>query len=394
MRVLLATQPGSGHWHPLVPLARALDTAGHEVAFATAPGVCAAVTAQGFRCHPVGLDESASERRSRRDRLMGLPAEAQAVFFWTNVFAGSRAERALPDLLALLTDWRPDLLVREDAELASALAAEHFGIPQAVVQVTAWRPHLRPLIAPPLDRLRLTVGLPPDPDLSMFDHSLLLVPGPPGYADLASPLPPTAHLMRPVLFDHSGEEELPAWVDHLPPTRPTVYATLGTVSNHTPGIIDAILVGLAAEPISLIVTVGRDQDPADFGPQPAHVKVERYIPQSLLFPRVDLVVTHGGSGTVMAAFSHGLPMVIVPIAADQPDNAWRCADLGVARVIDPADRSPAAFRAAVRAVLGDPSYRRRAERLRQAMLELPGPAETVARLEGFMKRDSFQDVGV
>jgi len=45
------------------------------------------------------------------------------------------------------------------------------------------------------------------------------------------------------------------------------------------------------------------------------------------------VLTHGGSGTVMAALTHGLPMVIVPIMADQPENAERCAALGVAQVI-------------------------------------------------------------
>jgi UDP:flavonoid glycosyltransferase YjiC (YdhE family) len=51
------------------------------------------------------------------------------------------------------------------------------------------------------------------------------------------------------------------------------------------------------------------------------VRIERYIPQSLLFPRCDLVVSHGGSNTVLAGFAHGLPQVITPITADQPENA-------------------------------------------------------------------------
>jgi UDP:flavonoid glycosyltransferase YjiC (YdhE family) len=52
--------------------------------------------------------------------------------------------------------------------------------------------------------------------------------------------------------------------------------------------------------VNLLLTVGRNQDPAAFGPQPGHVRIERYVPQSLVFPSCDLVVTHGGDDTVMA----------------------------------------------------------------------------------------------
>jgi MGT family glycosyltransferase len=147
------------------------------------------------------------------------------------------------------------------------------------------------------------------------------------------------------------------------------------------GILEAILVGLRDEPITLIVTIGRDQDPASFGPQPANVHIERYVPQSLLFPICDLVVTHGGSGTVLTALDHGLPMVILPISADQPDNAQRCEQLGVAKVIASNERTPDAVRSAVREVLGDPRYRKHADRLRQEMERQPGPEQVVGWLE-------------
>ena len=61
MRVLFSTLPASGHWHPLVPFAAALRTAGHEVAFATAPDRFAAISALGFACFPAGTDETAEE---------------------------------------------------------------------------------------------------------------------------------------------------------------------------------------------------------------------------------------------------------------------------------------------------------------------------------------------
>lgn len=107
-----------------------------------------------------------------------------------------------------------------------------------------------------------------------------------------------------------------------------------------PGVHAAILAGLRDEPVTLILTVGRDQDPAEVGPQPPHVHVERYIPQSLCFPQCDVVVNHGGSGTGGTALSHGLPMVIIPVSADQPDNGRRCEQLGVAKVITPVERTP------------------------------------------------------
>jgi UDP:flavonoid glycosyltransferase YjiC (YdhE family) len=81
-----------------------------------------------------------------------------------------------------------------------------------------------------------------------------------------------------VVSDHVSGEELPAWVNHLP-DRPTVCATLGSVFNRMPEIFRAIIEGLSEEPLNLILTVGHNQDPAEFGPQPANVHIERYIPQ-------------------------------------------------------------------------------------------------------------------
>ena len=193
-------------------------------------------------------------------------------------------------------------------------------------------------------------------------------------------MPPTTHFLRPAIFDQSGGEGLPPWVAALP-DRPTVYATLGTINNRTPGLFAAILTALRDEPVNLILTVGRNQDPADFGPQPTHVHIERYVPQTLLLPRCDLVITHGGFNTAMAALDLGLPLVAIPLGADQPQNAARCAALGIGRVVGPDERTPTAIRAAVRDVLADPTYRRNAARLRDELAVLPGPGEGARLLE-------------
>ena len=381
LRVLFTTQPESGHWHPLMPLARALDDAGHEVAFATTPAGCAGLAATGIRCWPVGSDESAQEVAERRKRLTALAPEDRAAVFWGEVFPETRAKRALPDVIDVIQTWRPAVVVREDLEFAGYVAAEREGLPHVAVQVAAWRPNLHALLASPLDRLRDSVGLPPDPDLAMLYRYLFLITSPPRYRDPTSVFPPTAQGLRPVVFDRSGDERLPDWVEQLPPERPTVYATMGTVNNKEAGVLESILAGLRDEPINFIMTTSRDRDPAAFGSQPPNVHIEQYVPQSLLFPYCDLVVTHGGTGTVMAALGHGLPMVIIPIAADQPDNARRCSQLGVARTIGPEERTPEAIRTAVRTVLAEPRFGEQAMRLREEIAAMPGIENAVSLLE-------------
>jgi len=379
MRVLLTSQAGSGHWRPLLPLALAMAEAGHEVAVATTPVACSAISRFGIRCFPVGADEWLDQAP---ESAHGVPARPAATV-WVELFVAVRARRALPDLLAVAEAWRPDLIVRESTEFAGCIAAERLGLPHAAVQVGAWRPALHRLIAPGLDRLRAEVGLPPDPGATALFRYLLLTPFPPGFHDPAQTLPPTARPMQYVPFDEEpGEEErLPGGLEALG-GKPIVYATLGTAYNRTPGVIPAILAGLHAEPIALVLTVGPDQDPAALGPQPPHVHVARYLPQSRLFPRCDAVVCHGGFGTVLTALREGVPLVILAIAADQPETARRCAELGAAAVIGAEARTPAAIRDAVRAVLGEPRYRRSAARLGGEIRLLPAPASAVGLLEG------------
>ena len=110
---------------------------------------------------------------------------------------------------------------------------------------------------------------------------------------------------------------------------PTVYFTLGTVYNMESGdLFQRVMAGLRDLAADVIVTVGRDLDPDELGPQPPNVHIERFVPQAELLPHCDLVVSHAGSGSVLGALAHGLPMVLIPIGADQPLNAARCRDAG------------------------------------------------------------------
>jgi UDP:flavonoid glycosyltransferase YjiC (YdhE family) len=83
----------------------------------------------------------------------------------------------------------------------------------------------------------------------------------------------------------------------------------------------------------------------------------------------------------MAALAHGLPSVLIPIGADQPLNAQRCVDLGVAQALDAVEATPKSIREAVRSVLDAPHYRRNAQRIRAEIAALPEPSYAVALLE-------------
>jgi UDP:flavonoid glycosyltransferase YjiC (YdhE family) len=294
---------------------------------------------------------------------------------------GERAAAILP----LCDAWQPDLLVCEEVDFGAMIAAERLGLPYATVLVIAAGSFVRPeFVAEPLNEVRAIHSLPPDPDLAMLSRYLVLSPAPPSYRDPAFPLPATAHSIRPLMFDPARNDPAPAWLAQLS-DAPTVYFTLGTVFNVESGdLFTRVLAGLRDMPINVIATVGRDIDPAELGPQPANIHIEQYIPQALILPHCDAVISHGGSGSVIGTLAHGLPMVLIPMGADQPLNAARCAELGVGQVLDALAATPEMVRAAVATVLSDPSYRQAAERLRDEIAALPGPEYALTLLERLM----------
>jgi UDP:flavonoid glycosyltransferase YjiC (YdhE family) len=392
MRVLFTTLPQDGHFHPLVPVAAAAQAAGHEVAFAAPASFAPRVERAGFRAFPAGSDVTPRDFEQTHPDLArvmaSLKGDALTEFLWQHVAVEVFAASMVSDLLALSETWLPDLIVRSQLEFGGCIAAERLGIPHAAIQTVAFDPHLDRLIDAPLNRLRASIGLPPVPAAEMLYGHLFLTTRPPSLQDPSVPLPSTARPVRPVPFDQSGEEELPTWMSELA-GQPIIYITLGTtIANERPEIFATLIEALRDDPVNIVVTVGRNQDPAQFGAQPANVHIERYIPQTLLFPRCDLVISHGGSGTVMAALACGLPMLLIPLAADQPDNAVRCATLGVAQVLDPEDLSVKTAREAARSVLREEGYRRQAQRLREEIARMPGPEQAVRLLERLVARPS------
>jgi UDP:flavonoid glycosyltransferase YjiC (YdhE family) len=384
MRILFTFEGGSGHFNPLVPFARAAEAAGHGVAFACAPERIPLVESSGFPVFPAGIDVgSTPETAEMERRYAAIPniAEREKLLMREG-FAGWYARHKARDILTVCETWQPDLLVRDEIDFGSAVAAERCDLLHAAVLVIAAGSFIRrEVVADPLNALRAEHGLAPDLDLAMLSRYLVFAPFPPCYRDPSDPLPTTAHALSPLLPIATDPDHFLMWPVELSDT-PTVYFTLGTAyASRLRDVFVRVIEGLRDLPINLIVTVGLRLDPGDFGEQPANVHIERYIPQALILPQCDLVISHGGSGSVMGALAHGVPLGLIPLNADQPLNAERCVALGAGRVLGTEAITADEAREGVVALLADPSYRRNAGRVRDEIAGLPGPEYAIALLE-------------
>jgi len=391
MRCLFTVQPMFGHFHAMVPLARALQDAGHDVAFATGQGFGPTVQRAGFRHFPCGLDfdgslqslEALPEWQPIKASIPSGPVQQLSGF--CRVLGRKMAD----DLLELAPTWQPELIIRDPVEFGGYLAAECWAVPHATV-MWAFYIAARLAIGDELLALRQRYGLPADPNLDTLDRYLVLDFLPPSWMFPAWPPPSVTHRFCAPPFDLSNETELPDWLDSLPP-QPTVYATLGTTCNQAGATFQAIVTAFIDEKVNLIVTVGRSNDPARFQPPVDHIKIAHYIPQSLLLPRCDAVVFHGGYNTLLSALWFGLPMVVIPQeAGDQFPTAERCAEAGAGLMVVGAPPAREAVRAAVKTILTQPDYRARALQFQSEFKTLPSLGAAVTRLETLVKTRESQ----
>ena len=158
------------------------------------------------------------------------------------------------------------------------------------------------------------------------------------------------------------------------------------------GIYRMALAAAAQLDVRVLLTVGHRFDPTDLGPVPANVHVEPWVEQARVLAEADLVVCHGGSGTVFGALAAGVPLVVAPLFADQFVNGRRVSDCGAGLVIEPeggdddgtrhvlGDRDVPRIAAAIDAVLGTASYRRNARRIALEMAAAPSVDEVLDAL--------------
>lgn len=337
MKVLFTTNPLLGHFLPMVPLIRAVRTAGHEVRVATGRDLAPAVRRHGFPVWVVGptmaqawaeLAASADPAASEFERQR----HAACVLFTEPGVARAR------QLMPMAAGWRPDVVVHEQLETGGWEAAAVSGAVDVVHGLGTHIPHLTELAAHVCAMAARQLGT-PDRTEALFAAPYLdpCPPSlqPPGEALFSQVLP-----LRPEIGAVYPGERLPEAMRHLPYEQ-TVYLTLGTAFN-APAAWRVVLEAVRDLPVNVIATTGADLDPESLGAQPPHVAL--------------------------------------PMAADQFANAEQLVRTGAGLAVLPGDRTPETIRAAITRVLDDLGFAQAAYALQTEIAAMPSAEQRAAEL--------------
>lgn len=334
MRILLTAQPGWGHLQPVLATARLLQSHGHETLVATGRRYVDACTRVGIPAAVAGRDWDLSCVLDTWPELAGTDAISKTVAL-RDAFLGPCVEPFLHDLVPIAQDFEADAVVSETWELAGPVVAELSGIPARTLSVVtvAFPPSLvTSETAAPYLAARALAGLPPIDASTWARRQRFLFGMPPSWFIPGLEPGVEVELIRPPVLTNAGGDALPAWLDHRP-RRPLVLATLGTVFGENPEVLARVIEAAAGERYDLLVALGDDGPPSAIGTVSDNVHIESYVPFERIMPRCSAVVAHGGFGTVSAAVAAGVPMVVLPLGADQFATAMQVERLGIGVVV-------------------------------------------------------------
>lgn len=379
LHFLFVTFEGGGNVPPAFSVARRLRERGHRLSFLGQPAQQAAVHALGasFRALPApdwSADAEGEEVQVLFPLLFGS-AVADCVF--------ESLERDAPDVLVI------------DCMMMSALsAAERSGLPYVALVHVLYRAFtegviqegqhtLGELLSLGLNLLNPTrehLGLPPvTAPAEMLERT-----------DIAL-VTSSAHLNR-VLTNEPANVRYVGAIRDEPPVkggpsswwthgdeRPRVLIAFSSTNQQQQETLCRVRDALSELPVQGIVTVGHMMNPNVVTPS-ANVAVHRFIAHDQVLPGCDLVMTHGGLGTVQAALAHGVPLLCMPMGRDQGDTAARVEALGAGLTLN-SDASVGDIRAAVEGMLRTSTYQDAARRLALGMVEEDGLQAAVDVLE-------------
>jgi UDP:flavonoid glycosyltransferase YjiC (YdhE family) len=373
MRLLFSTTHGLGQALPLMPFARAARRAGHDVLLAGPPPIAALAEREELAFHALAWPDEAvlEQARARVAALQGMERIEAAV---GGLFVGAYGAAAVPGMLELVESWRPDAILHETAEVSAPIAGDVHRVPTVRVGVALATPYedwwLR-MSADALDAVRAKMGLRLDPGAARAARTPLFTQVPAVLDVHQGEVPATVQRFR---------AEDPTVASDLGDRRPLVPISFGTMvpaDGHYPGLYRAAIDAVAGLPVSVLVTIGREVDPAALGPLPENVRIEPWVPVAELVAGAAAFVTHGGAGTTLAALAAGVPMVVLPISADQPLNARLVAAHGAGLALGDVTE----IGAAVELLLADGHYGDAARAIAAEIAALPPVDDAAAAIE-------------
>ena len=296
------------------------------------------------------------------------------------------------DVLAAVDRDPPDALVVDYMLTGALCGAESSGRPTAALVHTLYRqllvdgaPHPMGMAGSvdAVNEIRAAAGLPPVASYGeLLEAADVVLVTAPRALDAPGEVPANV-VYTGALFEGPGPDR--GW---RPPTGrgPLVVVSLGTAGDDPAAetaVLERIVRALGELPVRGLVTVPDSVDPARLA-LPGNVTVTGYVRHAAVLPHADLVVTHGGLGTVVAALAHGLRMVCLPLGREQPDNARAVARIGAGCQVA-ADAGIDELAAAVAGQLAEPEGVRLAPdpgRAVALMDELPTAASGPASVNG------------
>jgi UDP:flavonoid glycosyltransferase YjiC (YdhE family) len=384
-RVLLSCSIGGArHLQPVIEAGRAAEDADYEALVVVPPALEAAIRREQLP-YAVGDGPSRDLTDDVWRRVRTEPPAWTAGLIDRELFAGHGTRAMLPRYREIVAEWQPDLIIREPCEYASAIVAHELGLPMGQVGISHsgldWQ--VLETVAATLDDYLPGVAdaIRDAPYLTAFPAELDRSPWPQTWRFRREPNESTD---GPI-----GTADTPAGgVD----AKPLVHITLGSAAGRRlqdgPGLFAAAIEAVDRLPVAALVTVGGALDPAASDPVPENVRVQRWISQTEVRLDAAAVVCHGDTDTVLGALTAGVPLVVCPLFADQPANAWMVAGAGAGVVLEPPDSGTRSFgaesvqplRLAIERVIGDPAYRAAAGRVAREVARQPTLRERIASL--------------
>lgn len=336
LRIFLGAFGDPGHAFPMLALGSRLVARGHEVTFETWGRWRADVEAAGM--HFVAAPEYPVFPTYERP-LKPYEAVVRA----TAITGRALRERA------------PQVVVHDILTLAPALAGELQGLPVATVV-----PHVYPVGAPglppyalgarpartvagravwgalewpvaaglrrgrdELNQARAKLGLAPVSRLHGGLSERLCIVG--TFPELEYPRrwPDSVHVVGPLFWEPPYHS-----VDPPPGSAPLVVVAPSTAQDPQQRLLLAVLAGLAGERVRVLATWNRRPPPVTVE-VPANARLVEWISYSRSMPGADLVICHGGHGTLVRALASGVPVLVVPHSGDMAENAARADWAGV-----------------------------------------------------------------
>ncbi|MGI5288132.1 activator-dependent family glycosyltransferase [Nonomuraea polychroma] len=411
MRVLFAAYAEKTHFLGMVPLAWALQTAGHEVRVASQPELTQVITRAGLTAVPVGEDHDfANVRRLHAQRGQAPKFEfgedRPEVLTWEYLKEGYRVavpwwwrvvnDTMIDDLVAFSRWWRPDLIVWETITFAGPIAAVVCGAAHARFswsidlfgRMRARYVRLRDE-QPPHDRediladwLAAKAGHFSE-EMTTGHFTIDNVP-PSLRGDPTLGLDFDLHNVPVQYVPYNGPAAVPDWLRE-PPERPRVCLTLGTTSTERFGGyavgVKELLDALGDLDVEVVATLP-DKEQAELGAVPANARLVTFAPLNALAPTCAVVINHGGPGTLFTTLLHGAPQLVLPSKFDEPFLAAYLAKNGAGLALPSHEATGAEVRKHVVRMLDDPSFAANARSLwEKDMLALPTPNQAVPELE-------------